>query len=949
MQTSTLKPLHHASHGTWAVPPPTPDMSHWPLSPVDAKALPNHGSQPLPLACIPEEQAEAGLPTLRLDRIDLDFHSQDKHFGEPADAFFKTHQAALSLIRANDLLSEWRERTWPDQQPGEMLVTKLPPDGGKHYWLVRPPFVAGGSLERGRGLIPAFRVFCKDGSLVVLGFEPRLNVPPGPHEHLVQGVFWINSRRPGMEQADIKALHEVRHFAPSTTSRTAEWRKYLDWREKVTEANSKHRYPYKEWECWHNQKGARFFLTAPWPVELLKVRFQSQLLVAHSRNPEMPANELGLKESSRKRPAKVAAAGTYQRIEPLEGGKHRQSGAGNWRLRTAQDGSGDPPPHTELVAVDVTLTEEHRERLKEGNNENLFPAPGELAVDVSGELATIRYQREAIDRLEQGQTVNPYLTRWLFDSQQARTLEPRPEVIITDARLNPEQRDSVSRALAAPDVFYLQGPPGTGKTTVIGELSRQMIRGRRRTLIASQANLAVDNALAGLIPAGQSAPELRPLRLMDERREGEMDEAFKCYLKKSVVVHWLGRVAASCEAELSKTPCAGAAKWQGLQRRWVRWLKENSHADNCEEMRQLYVRHANVIGATCNRTGKIDFYRSSEFDPAFDLVVVDEVSKATPPELLMPLLLGRRAVLVGDHRQLPPMFRSDSFEEAVANGELEPGDLAEFKHLVTSSFFEDQFISAPKSLRNTLTEQYRMHPHIMDTVNHFYPDAQNKGILKEGGGREHLHRLRQHQITLKGHGPQPLLRNDQHVIWLDSTHDEDDQPVSEGDKRGTSRWNPFEAELIAEFLGQLDAERKARAGVNTTKLDVGVISFYLAQTNELRDRLTNRNAWSHLDVQVNTVDQFQGRECSIVIVSLVRCGEVSGEFVKDYRRINVAFSRAKNLLVIVGCKAAFGRADVPISPVEGGDPRSTKVYQEIGNLVAGRGGVRAPRQILGNR
>src|SRR5208337_2319754 len=101
-----------------------------------------------------------------------------------------------------------------------------------------------------------------------------------------------------------------------------------------------------------------------------------------------------------------------------------------------------------------------------------------------------------------------------------------------------------------------------------------------------------------------------------------------------------------------------------------------------------------------------------------------------------------------------------------------------------------------------------------------------------------------------------------------------------------------------------------------------------------------RAGWRHLDVQVNTVDQFQGRECSIIIVSLVRAGEVTGEFVKDYRRINVAFSRAKNLLVIVGSRSAFEGAAVPICPVEGGEPNAKKVYQEIAKTVAQRGGRR---------
>jgi superfamily I DNA and/or RNA helicase len=193
-----------------------------------------------------------------------------------------------------------------------------------------------------------------------------------------------------------------------------------------------------------------------------------------------------------------------------------------------------------------------------------------------------------------------------------------------------------------------------------------------------------------------------------------------------------------------------------------------------------------------------------------------------------------------------------------------------------------------------------------------------------------------------------LLTSEHRVLWLDSTRDERGQTVAEGAKRGTSRWNPFEIELIEDFLRHVDESLASNLGAKNSKLDVGVISFYLAQTNELRERVSSkgRNRWQHLDVQVNTVDQFQGRECSVIIVSLVRSGEVSGEFVKDYRRINVAFSRAKNLLVIVGSRSAFESAAVPICPVEGGEANAKKVYQEIAKTVAQRDGIRTASSIF---
>lgn len=892
-------------------------------------------------------EAEDNSRLIKLERVDLDFQSNPKA-AERLERFLGDNRAELGLEHERDLIATWLNRVWPDGAAGEAIITKLAPKDGKQNWQIRPAWpgevapdtkaVAAGSQ------IPAFGVFYRDGKLVVLWFDQVLHRPPGSHDFRLQGLFSRSSFRGGVTEADVQRLLVLPHYAPSAASRFAEWQKYLDWREKVTVDNSKHRYAYAEWEHWRDKAGVSFYLRDPQRVELLKARLQGQQLLALREGEEYDPLKAGAGDASGQRKPKIAAAGTYQKVTHLEGGERRQKGSGRWPLRKPDAESGGPAPHTEKLAVEVRLSDERRRKQNEDSATDSFPDVGDLMVDVSGELASVRSQRDAIERLEQGKAANPGVVNWIFNSQKARIPEFTPPVEASDARLNDGQRQAVSKALAASDVFFLQGPPGTGKTTVIAELCRQMVKQGKRTLIASQANLAVDNALGSLYPAGRASPELRPLRELDSRRELDMDDAYKVFLPYRIVPHWLRQVADACDATL-KHAATGNDKWTTLKRAWIDRLHGGSAADNGEEMRKLYKRHANVIGATCNRTGRKDFYQSTEFDPSFHLVVVDEVSKATPPELLMPLLLGRRSVLVGDHRQLPPMFRSDSFEEAVANGELKAEDLQRFEKMVTASLFEELFISAPDALRDTLREQYRMHPHIMHAVNHFYPDKNGKGILLAGGGEKELHQRKQHGLSVKGEREHSLLlTREQRVLWLDSTRDERDQQVAEGAKRGTSRWNPFEIELIEDFLRHVDESLAANPSAKNAKVDVGVISFYLAQTNELRERVASpprgRADWRHLDVQVNTVDQFQGRECSMVIVSLVRAGEVSGEFVKDYRRINVAFSRAKNLLVIVGSRNAFEGAAVPICPVEGGEPIARKVYQDIAKSVITRGGLR---------
>jgi hypothetical protein len=886
-------------------------------------------------------------PVLEFDRIDLDTRAKEQHYGQHAARFLRSRRDELQLGDSERILGDWLETTWPTGELREFWLTKLPPQNGRHSWLIRPVESVSGqptTQDTGRvSVCPQFRVFFRDGTLVLLGFEPGQRGIPKPPSVRLRGVVHLDPRCGRMTKADENRLMEVPHFALSTPERLTEWRKFLDWREKLTEENSKHRYPYGEWELLPDRKSVRFYLRGQVQIDLLKLRFQGQALLAYPPTRAIKPYKSDAPAVVPKSSTRGGAGSAFRTIRALGDDQNRQAGSGGWRHRR-KPGTDEPPAPQQETGVELLLNKDLKERLNRGEEDDLFPEEGELAVDVTGELSTIQNQRNGIDRLGQGRAINLELDQWLFNSQRARFSVTTPAFTPTVSVLNEEQIKSVAGALAAPDAYYLQGPPGTGKTTVIGELCRQSVRQARRCLVASQANLAVDNALAGLIPKGQTMPEVRPLRWLEERKESDVEEPFKRFLRKQAVRNWLLRVAAACKEDIATQRSLVRNDWSAFKHDWVNRLESGGSGDDAEELRELYVRHANVIGATCNATGKIDFYNSAALNAAFDLVVVDEVSKATPPELLMPLLLGVKAVLVGDHRQLPPMFKTDTFEEAVANGEFEDTKLVEFKDQVTASFFEQSFLSAPPALRNTLREQYRMHPQIMDVVNNFYPDGSGKGILLPGGGRETRHRERQHKFNLKGRRDGVLLKPGQHVLWIDSTENLTGCRVGEAPKQGTSRWNPFEIELITGFLEELHQERQRTSGGEGVRLDVGVISFYLAQTNELRDQLKGR--WCSLDVQANTVDQFQGRECSVVIVSLVRCDEVSGDFVKDYRRINVAFSRAKQLLVIVGSRRAFEQAVVPIAPVEGGEPRPARVYGAIHEQITRFGGARHPHHLL---
>jgi superfamily I DNA and/or RNA helicase len=479
--------------------------------------------------------------------------------------------------------------------------------------------------------------------------------------------------------------------------------------------------------------------------------------------------------------------------------------------------------------------------------------------------------------------------------------------------LNPEQRACVERALAMDDLLLLWGPPGTGKTTVIAEICSQYARRGQRVLVASQANLAVEQALRRL-PA---SPHVRPAWVSTaRRREGDAGNV------GGYLCAWLESVGRAVSAE---TPADG--RWSRLLGEWAERCARVAPEDFSSDDEGFYLKHANVVGGTCNETGKPDFVASPRFNSRFDLVIVDEVSKATPPELLLPMLLGRRVMLVGDHRQLPPLFRDAHFEEAVETNELPREAVERFRDLVTTSWFEHAFRDGPAGARCALRRQYRMHPQIMAAVNLFYADQP----LAAGDGEAALARVKMHGLRLRSVDGREWLAPRQHLAWVDTARDASGHATRD-ERVGTSRRNYVEAEACARIVAGLSTQAEARG------LSVTVISFYKAQIGLLRDRLRKENLpreWFDPWRDVNTVDQFQGSERDIVIVSLVRTdARLTGEFARDFRRINVAISRARRVLIVLGSEPTFGEAEVEVPGAQADTVVATTAYRSIYELAA---------------
>ena len=339
-------------------------------------------------------------------------------------------------------------------------------------------------------------------------------------------------------------------------------------------------------------------------------------------------------------------------------------------------------------------------------------------------------------------------------------------------------------------------------------------------------------------------------------------------------------------------------RYDSFTQDWIAKLRQRSPEDEAE-LKRIYLQNSNVIGITCVQAAKGDFVK--EF-PNFDVVLIDEVSKCTPPELLIPALKGKKLVLVGDHRQLPPMLRNDTIEDIAE----EMGTTQDELSFVKEALFKTLFESAPEAIKWMLTTQYRMHPQIMGAINQFYQNKLNCGLPQPD-------KQRAHNLA------SDIIPENQHLFWFKTPLNQD---YSE-QKEGTSRFNPKEVEIIEKICAQLDKTWSEKVASGEPKKEVGIITFYGAQLRLIKDTI-NSSKFTSLNIRTGTVDIFQGMERPIIIVSTV-CNNNRRDigFAKAPERVNVAFSRAQEMLIIVGCHDLFTQQSGKVG----------KMYQEVAKVV----------------
>ena len=448
------------------------------------------------------------------------------------------------------------------------------------------------------------------------------------------------------------------------------------------------------------------------------------------------------------------------------------------------------------------------------------------------------------------------MRRVLIEDVQPSFTQTTEEFVPFSKSLNEPQLDAVRFGLSANDVALIHGPPGTGKTTTVVELIRQAVRGGDKVLVCAPSNLAVDNLLERLVAADEKALRLgHPARIMEHLREHSLDYVVESHdnlkqVRKLTKEAFRVRRKAQ-KAKENRDPSAG-----GLFKESRDMLNDARRLET--QTVESVLNSANII---CSTTTGIDSDTLGQRE--FDLAVIDEACQCTEPESWIPVLRSRRLVLAGDHCQLPPtVVSTDAAREGFG-----------------ISLFERLMDEYGTDISRRLTVQYRMHESIMEFSSLEFYECE---LLPDDSVCAHLLQ------DLDGIEPNELTTTP--VTFIDTAGAGCDEEI---EPDGQSRQNPSEAELVQKKV-------QALLDSGVPPADIGVIAPYSAQVRHMRQQMGD------LGVEIDSVDGFQGREKEAIVISMVRSnstGEIG--FLGDIRRMNVAMTRARRKLIVIGDSATI--------------------------------------------
>lgn len=490
---------------------------------------------------------------------------------------------------------------------------------------------------------------------------------------------------------------------------------------------------------------------------------------------------------------------------------------------------------------------------------------GKVGVNISFDDRTYREMRQALERAHNARDNR------LSDFRELLMGNAKPkfrkwDYEYTHPTLNQSQRRAVQHALEAEDIAIVHGPPGTGKTTTLVQIIKETVARERRVLVCAASNTAVD-----LLALRCAADGMKVVRLGNPARVDE--ELHYLTLDIAMTRHedWDSLKKLKREAEDMRKE---AGKWKRNFTQEMREKRSDLYREAAELSKMLrtledYILHQTIhraeVVATTLTGASSDLLDSVKFHTVF----IDEAAQALTPACWIALGRAERVVFAGDHCQLPPTVKSIKAE----------------REGLGSTLFEEIIHQKPETA-TMLEEQYRMNEAIMRfSSRQFYHDA-----LKAAAHVRHW-----------------LLMPDSPAVEFVDTAGCGFDERADGETQ--SSYNPEEAHLLLRHLAVLLNEAEAYAAnpsgepLVVGNVSVAVISPYKAQIRTLKEQFYNSPLLTTYapQVSINTVDGFQGQERDVVYISLVRSnkrGEIG--FLQDTRRMNVALTRARKKLVVVG-------------------------------------------------
>jgi ATP-dependent RNA/DNA helicase IGHMBP2 len=435
----------------------------------------------------------------------------------------------------------------------------------------------------------------------------------------------------------------------------------------------------------------------------------------------------------------------------------------------------------------------------------------------------------------------------------------------TFPQLNPFQTAAIEKIVAAQELAIVHGPPGTGKTTTLVQAIKALIKqNKKQILVVAPSNTAVDLLSEKLADEG-----LNVLRTGNPARVSE--KLLSLTLDYKMAEHSANKEARKLKKQASEYKNM-AHKYKRnfgkAEREQRKALFDEAHKimKDVGAMEQFIIddllTKAQVITATLVGSNHYTMHQLK-----FETVVIDEAGQALEPACWIPILKAQKVVLAGDHCQLPPTIKSP---EAARKG-------------LNTTLFEKLIALHPEAVV-LLEEQYRM----------------NEAIMGFSSKVFYQHKLKAHHSVAK----QLLFPEDAPLAFIDTAG-----CSFEEKQEGTSTSNPEEATFLLKHLAKLVNQLNASFTIENFPA-IAVISPYKEQIRLLKEQMAFfPELQIHANkISINTVDSFQGQERDVVYISMVRsntAGEIG--FLSDIRRMNVALTRAKKKLVVIGDSSTLSK------------------------------------------